>query len=197
MIRRLDPDKDIELYRQCWGWFQDCPAWVKEALAAYSVSTFDEFMELAHGNRADVGVFDSERLVAVISLQLVASGTYEVHLSSVRHPPRTLLLEAIVNVVKLGFEELGIEIGFSFTPSYDKGIIALIRAAGLRQDGVIKLRGTSRGRVVKWIRSIITREDYESNIKAEPDADRFGPILANRDINEYAGSEYPRHQSTA
>lgn len=121
-------------------------------------------MELANGPRTNIGVFDSDTLIAMITVELVANGVYELHLASARRPSRELILEAFVNLSKVLFEELKAQMAVSFTPSYDKGILALVRAAGMRQDGVEKLHGVSRGRVVRWQRSIITNDDYKQQV---------------------------------
>lgn len=161
MIRTLNPDTDLDLYRECWSWHESFPRWVQDALSAYSVATFEEYVELAKGPRTNVGVFDGDQFIAVITVEIVASGVYEVHLSSVRRPPREVIIEAMLNVTRTVFEDLNARLGFSFTPDYDKGIITLVRAIGMRQDGVEKLRGVSRGKPVKWIRSIMTADDYQ------------------------------------
>lgn len=161
MIRALNRWLDTDLYRQAWSWHESFPRWVQDALAAYSVETFEEYLDLAKGARANVGVFNEGNFVAMITVELVASGVYEVHLSSIRRPPREIIIEAMLNVTKTVFEDLNAKVGFSFTPDYDKGIIALVRAIGMRQDGVEKLRGISRGKPVRWIRSIMTDIDYD------------------------------------
>lgn len=159
-LRALNPETDRDLYRQCWSWHESFPRWVQDALEAYSVETFEEYLELTKGPRSNIGVFDGENFVAMITVELVAASVYEVHLSSIRRPPREVIIEAMLNVTKTVFEDLNAKTGFSFTPDYDKGIIALVRAIGMRQDGVEKLRGVSRGKPVRWIRSIMTDADY-------------------------------------
>lgn len=164
MIRKLDPATDRELYSLVWDWYQALPKWAHETLAAYSVQTFDEYMELANGPRTNIGIFDEDKFIAMITVELVGSGVYELHLASTRRPSRELILEAFVNLSKVLFEELKATMAVSFTPSYDKGILALVRAAGMRQDGVEKLHGVSRGKVVLWRRSIITQDDYQQQV---------------------------------
>lgn len=165
-IRRLDPSVDLDCYRQVWAWHEALPRWVRDALSAYSVATFDEYMKLADGPRTSIGVFDGDTLIAMITVDLVAKDVYELHLASVRRPSSELILEAFVNLSKVLFEELKARMAVSFTPSYDKGILALVRAAGMRQDGVEKLHGVSRGKVVRWVRSIITKDDYQKQVTA-------------------------------
>lgn len=161
MIRKLTPKLDLECYQQVWAWFQSLPRWAHDALAAYSVETFEEYLELANGPRTNVGVFDGEEFIAMITVELAAPRVYELHLSSARRPPVEPILEAFVNLAKVLFEDLNAQMAVSFTPSYDRGVLALVRAAGMRQDGVEKLKGQSRGKVVRWVRSIITEKDYQ------------------------------------
>lgn len=165
MIRNLNPSTDLDLYRRVWSWHEALPDWAREALSTYSVTTFEEYMELANGPRVNIGVFDGGTFIAMITVDLVASGVYELHLASARRPSSELLVEAFVNLSKTLFEDLKAKMAVSFTPACYKGILALVRAAGMRQDGVEKLRGASRGRVVHWIRSVITAEDYYQQIK--------------------------------
>lgn len=166
MIRKLDPSSDRELYRKVWAWYELLPKWAHDVLAVYSVETFDEYMELASGPRTNIGIFDGEKFIAMITVELVAKDVYELHLASERRPSPELILEAFVNLSKVLFEELKARAAVSFTPSYDKGILALVKAAGMRQDGVEKLRGVSRNKVVHWTRSIITKDDYQQQVKA-------------------------------
>lgn len=160
MIRKLDPSTDLDCYRVCWSWFQDLPRWAHDILAVYSVEKFEDYIELANGARANIGVFDGEQFIAMITVEWLAKGVYELHLSSSRRPNVELIIEAFVNLSKTLFEEMDAKMAVSFTPSYDKGILAMVRAAGMRQDGVEKLKGVYRGRVIRWRRSIITADDY-------------------------------------
>lgn len=160
MIRKLDTSTDLDHYATCWDWFTDLPQWAKDALEPYSVETFDEYMELAKGPRSNIGVFDNEKLIAVITVELVAKGTYELHVSCGRRPKSELMIEAFVNLGKTLFDELGAATVFSFTPDYLKTTLRWARAAGMRQDGVEKLKGVSRNKIVRWQRSIITAGDW-------------------------------------
>lgn len=164
MIRKLDPVTDRELFQQAWGWYQSLPKWAHDVLAVYSVETFDEYMEMANGPRTNIGIFDDDKLMGMITVDLVAKDVYELHLASMRRPKIEPILEAFVNLSKVLFEELKAQMAVSFTPSYDKGILALVRAAGMRQDGVEKLKGVSRNKIVKWTRSIITADDYARQV---------------------------------
>lgn len=165
-IRKLNPTVDLDHYRTVWAWFQDLPKWAHDVLAAYSVETFDEYVELANGPRTNIGVFDGEKLIAMITVEMVAKDVYELHLSSSRRPSVGLILEAFINLSKTLFEDLDAQTAVSFTPSYDKGILTLVRAAGMRQDGVEKLKGERKGHVVRWTRSIITADDYQQQAEA-------------------------------
>lgn len=161
MIRKLDPATDIDCYQAVWGWYQSLPKWAYDVLAVYSVATFEEYLELANGARANIGVFDGDKFIAMITVEWLAVGVYELHLSSSRRPNVELIIEAFVNLSKTLFEEMGAKMAVSFTPSYDKGILAMVSAAGMRQDGVEKLKGQRKGRTIHWLRSIITAEDYQ------------------------------------
>lgn len=165
MIRKLNPKTDIDLYREVWKWYEDLPQWAHDVLAAYSVDTFEEYMKLVDGPRTNIGVFDDDKFIAMITVELIAKDVYELHLASARRPSAELILEAFINLAKVLFEDLKARMAVSFTPSYDKGILALVRAAGMRQDGVEKLHGISRGKVVHWIRSVITEGDYLEQVK--------------------------------
>lgn len=164
MIRKLDPHTDRDLYQICWDWYESLPRWAHDVLAVYSVDTFEEYMELVDGPRTNIGIFDGERFIAMVTVDLIAKDVYELHLASERRPNVELILEAFVNLSKVLFEELKAQMAVSFTPSYDKGILTMVRAAGMRQDGVEKLKGVSRGKVVHWTRSIITKDDYSQQV---------------------------------
>lgn len=197
MIRRLDPEKDVELYRQCWEWRERYPRPLRDATAVNSVTTFEEFLEQSRGARADIGIFE-EQLIAVVSLQWKGEGIYEVHLSARwREVKIDSLIEAGLSIVKTIFEGLRARFVFAFTPKWNRGAILFAVAMGFQADGVQRMSGISRGRVIVWQRLSMTKENYESDFSNKPDADGIGNLCANR--VEYAdndsGCEYSRHRA--
>ena len=198
MIRRLDPIQDVGLYRQCWRWQSTYPRWLKDALNVYAVTTFAEFMELARGARADIGVFAAERLLAVFSLQWKAVGVYEVHFSARRGTNIVQLIEPCLSIQYTVFNELPGRFLFAFTPRHNRAAIVLATAIGLQADGVQRLAGASRGRVITWQRLSMSKEDYaKSIIQTNTNAVGDDSAFANRiaDINVNAGGEYSRHRA--
>jgi hypothetical protein len=198
VIRRLDPDADRELYRQRWEWRERYPRSLRDATAVDSVATFEEFLEQARGARADVGIFDNE-LIGCVTIQWQAEGVYEIHLSAKRGVRLEQMIEACLSIQKTIFEELSARFIFAFTPEWNKGTIMLATIMGLVPDGIRRLRGTTRGRAIEWMRLSQSRADYERDTTAKPDADGDRAILPDRqfNFNEHAGSEYARHQSAA
>lgn len=193
MIRRLDPDKDVDLYRQAWGWREQYPRSLREATKVHSVETFEEFLELSRGARADIGVFEEEFL-AVISVQWHSEGIFEIHFSSKRGTRVEQLIEPCLNIQKTIFENLNAKLIFAFTPEWNRSVLLLGQALGLQPTGVTKLFGTtSRGRVIVWAQLAQTREAYESDAKTTANAD--GHEYDESDV--HAGEQYARHQSAA
>lgn len=204
MIRRLDPNKDTELYRQCWEWRERYPRPLRDATAVNSVTTFEEFLGQSRGARADIGIFDvaykfmDEQLIAVVSLQWKGEGIYEVHLSARWRGVRVDdLIEAGLSIVKTIFEGLNARFVFAFTPKWNRGAILFAAAMGFQVDGVQRMSGTSRGRVIVWRRLSMTKENYESDFSNKPDADGIGNLCANRIeyANYNSGGEYSRHRA--
>lgn len=159
MIRRLDPDKDTELYRQRWEWREKYPRSLRDATAVDSVETFEEFLGQARGARADIGIFDNE-LIGCVSLQWQAEGVYEIHLSAKRGAKLEQLIEPCLSIQKTLFDDLNARFIFAFTPEWNRGVILLAIAMGMERDGVRRIKGTTRGRLITWERLSMTREMY-------------------------------------
>lgn len=196
MIRRLDPEKDIELYRQCWGWREQYPRSLREAVKVGSVETFEEFLDLARGARADVGVFDEE-LITLVSIDWKADGVYEIGFSAKRGAGLKRTIEPCLSILKTIFEDLQARFIFAFTPEWNRGAKLLMAAMGMKLDGVSRLHGVSHERVIRWQRLSMTKADYESNRQTATDADGNGTVHAGRivDYDLDTCSEYSRHRA--
>lgn len=196
MIRRLDPDRDLDLYRQRWEWRERYPRSLRDATAVDSVATFEEFLEQARGARADIGIFDGE-MVGCVSLEWKAERVYEAHISAKRKASLDRFIEPCLSIQKTVFEELDAALLFGFTPEWNRGAVLLAKTMGLEPDGVRRLRGTARGRVITWVRLSQTRADYERDTAPKPNADGYGAVLTGRQFNhnEHASSEYSRHRA--
>lgn len=192
-IRRLDPETDIDLYRELWRWQSEYPRALRDAVKVHSVDSFEEFLEQAKGARIHVGIFDSE-LCAVIGLQWLATGMYEIHLSAKRKTRLEQLIEPCLSIQKTAFEELQCRYWFLFTPEWNRGAILLATAMGFYNDGVSKIVGTTKHRVIKWVRMSQTREDYlrdVGNFSPTTGTIEFRSILPDND----AGSKYAGHRA--
>lgn len=198
MIRRLDPDRDLDLYRQRWEWREKYPRSLRDATAVDSVATFEEFLDQARGARADIGIFDND-LIACLTIQWKAEGVYEIHLSALRGIRVDRLIEPLLNIQRTIFEDLNARFIFAFTPEWNRGLIVLATAVGLEPDGVRRIKGATKGRAITWLRLSQTREAYERDTAAEPNTVGNRTVFAERqfDDNEHAGSEHARYRSAA
>jgi hypothetical protein len=196
MIRRLDPDRDADLYRQRWEWRERYPRSLRDATAVDSVGSFEEFLEQARCARADIGIFDGE-LIACVSLQWRGEGVYEIHLSAKRGVRLEQLLEPCLSIQKTIFEDLNARFIYAFTPDWNKGTILLATILGLEPDGVRRLRGTTRGRLITWIRLSQSRAAYERDAKTDANAIGNRAVFAERQLDNDldAGGEHSRHRA--
>lgn len=198
MIRRLDPDQDRDLYRQRWEWREQYPRSLRDATAVDSVGSFEEFLEQARGARADIGIFEDE-LIGCVTLDWKAEKVYEIHLSAKRGARLEQMIEPCLSIQKTIFEDLRARFIFAFTPEWNRGTILLATTLGLEPDGVRRIRGTTRGRAITWLRLSQSRAAYERDTTATAGADRNGTVFADRqfDHNEHASSEHSRHRAAA
>src|SRR6185369_3465490 len=78
MIRRLDPEKDKECLIEAYSWDKDYPRWYQD-LEKVSHWPLEQFLKEAP-DRADLGVFSDEQLVALISIIRRAPYVFEGHI---------------------------------------------------------------------------------------------------------------------
>lgn len=204
MIRRLDPDADLDLYRQCWGWRQEYPRALRDATAVDSVDSFEEFIEQSRGARADIGIFDSEykfmeEFIACVSLQWKSNGVYEIHMAAKRRCRIEQMIEPFLNIQKTIFEDLKARFIFAFTPEWNRGLILLATIIGMEPDGVKRIRGTTRGRAITWVRLSQSRAQYEQHAKTDagPNGNRSIHAAGQFNDHEHASSEYAGYRSAA
>ena len=204
MIRRLDPEVDGDLYRQCWEWRTKYPRALRDATAVDSVDSFEEFIDQSRGARADIGIFDSEyrfmeELIACVSIQWKADGVYEIHMAAKRGSRIEQMVEPFLNIQKTIFEELGARFIFAFTPEWNRGLILLSTIIGMEPDGVRRIRGTTRGRAITWVRLSQSRAQYEQHAKTNADANGYRSVFAAGQFNQHdhASSEYSGYRSAA
>jgi len=110
--------------------------------------------------QVDVGVFENEDLIGLVTLTMHSKGVFEAHLSAKKGAPLESLIQASLSIRHELFE-LGMIEGFVFVASLNRTIIKLCELSGFRRDGVRFLKGKIGNRVIEWVRLSTNRREYE------------------------------------
>jgi hypothetical protein len=148
-IRRLDVEKDYELYREAYGWDAGYPRWYKRMDSVFRPS-FDEFITQARtDDQADIGVFDSE-LIGLISLTVRARGVFEAHLWAKRKSSVDVLACAAFQV-RESLRGIGMREVYVWIERKNRAVQKLCAMAGMEFQGITLLKGHG-GKLTEWRR---------------------------------------------
>lgn len=165
MIRRLDPDKDIDLFKEAYLWGRQ-RKWFREIENQFGASTFEEFISDAERDvQVDVGVFDNQ-LIGLITLELKEKGIYEAHIRVSRDADLNLIALGALSIREQLFRELGAKEIFGQIPNFNKGAIQLAEMCGLYRDGITVIQGQVRNRLIEWVRVSYGEEETEARDNA-------------------------------
>ena len=163
-IRRLNPETDKALFVEAWLWDHvDVPRWYREMDRVFRPEAFEDFLKLAHGeDQADIGVFENDKLVGLITLSMRAKGMFEAHLSAKRGASVEVLADAGIQVKEQLFRDMGMIEGCLWVARKNYHVRKLCSIIGFRDSGLRIFKGSHRGRVIDWLRLSVTRSEWEA-----------------------------------
>ena len=150
MIRRLDPEQDRECLIEAYSWDKDYPRWYQD-LEKVSHWPLEQFLKEAP-DRADLGVFNEDRLVALISIIRRAPYVFEGHIWAQRRSQVDNLANAVAWTITRLKEDLQMRFGYVWIAKKNAPIKLMCIMAGLRFDGGVVVDGESHGKPIVWQR---------------------------------------------
>ncbi len=150
MIRRLNPKTDEHLLRQCYEWDKDYPKWYQD-LEKVSHWPLELFLAEAP-DRADLGVFDDDEFVALVSIIRRDVGIFEGHIWAKRGSRVENLAAAVSWIMERLIEDLQMRFGYVWIAKKNRPVKKMCTMAGLRPDGATQIDGESHGKPIIWER---------------------------------------------
>ncbi len=150
MIRRLQTGTDEHLLREVYTWDKDFPQWYQD-LEKVAGWPLEQFIKEAP-DRADLGVFDGEEFVALVSIIRRDVGVFEGHIWAKRHSKVENLASAVSWVIERLIEDLQMRFGYVWIAKRNLPIKQMCIMAGLRFDGATLKDGESHGKPIEWQR---------------------------------------------
>lgn len=151
-MRRLNADKDQELVRQALSWIDEQPTFYRNCDAAWGTVDADSYLEMMRSDpQADFGVFEDDKLIAVITVTLEGKGIYNSHLLVKRRANVEAITICAMSVIK-GLFENGMKEGWSWLARKNYGARKILESIGMRRDGVSRFKGQSHGQPIEWLR---------------------------------------------
>lgn len=159
-FRRLDPNEDAPLFEQAYQWIEESPSWRKETEAVFGTLDHEEFMAAPHwDHRVDIGVFAPE-FTALVSLTLRAKGVYEISFGAKSGTDPKVIIAAGIEIRDQMWAQ-GMELAVTWTPRWNRTVLAIDKAIGFVSTNVTMLHGVCRGRLIEWVQLILSRSAYE------------------------------------
>jgi hypothetical protein len=158
VIRRLRSE-DVELLREAYEWDRGRPTWYMEMDHVFNRGSEDDLVALLDDPAcAFIGIWtDNTQLTAVILIHHHGSGIVEGHLLARRGADTELLTVAVRHILRELFD-CGLTQAFAWVAERNIGVRKLCVNMAMLPDGVVMWRGSYRGRVIKWIRHSVQRE---------------------------------------
>lgn len=157
MIRRLTSD-DADLLREAWEWDASRPSWYKQMDKVFFSASVEDFITMLDDwHYCLIGVFEND-LIAIIIVEWKDNGQFEGHLVARRHANVGLIALAAEHVL-YDMLDFGLEEASVWVAEKNAGVAKLCARIGLLPDGVVMYKGSYRGRLIKWLRHSVTREE--------------------------------------
>ncbi len=158
MLRRLTKD-DSDLLREAYLWDEGRPQWYREADAVFNCGTADDLIaQIDDKRKIFVGVFDPD-FTAVVIIEWKGDGLFEGHLLARRGTNLETVIESanylMRDMLQFGMQEVAVWIA-----EKNRSVRRLCDSIGLLPDGVVMYKGSYRGRVIRWLRHSIRREQF-------------------------------------
>jgi hypothetical protein len=156
MMRRLTKD-DEALLREAFRWDAERPQWYREMDRAFTWGDEDQFVALVSDSRyVLIGLFDSY-LVAIIIIVLEGYGLFAVHLCASRDADAGMIVVAVRALIEdlLAYDLIEF---YGWVAEKHRGLKQICSRIGLSPDGIRMYKGKYRGRLIKWERWSIKRE---------------------------------------
>ncbi len=150
MIRRLDPETDRECLVDAYSWDKEYPRWFQD-LEKVSHWPLEQFLKEAP-DRADLGVFHDDEMVALISIIRRDVGVFEGHVWAKRKSKVEELANAVSWIIERLVEDLKMRFGYVWIAKRNLPIKQMCIMAGLRFDGTTLTDGESHGKPIVWER---------------------------------------------
>jgi hypothetical protein len=151
---------DADLLRQAWKWDDRRPRWFRDMDAVFWQGSVENLIEqLNNWRKVFVGVFTSG-LEAVIIVTWHGNGSFEADLMA-RRGANTAAIMAAAHQLMHDLLAFGMQEAFVWVAAKHISVRKLCVNIGLMPDGVVMYKGAYRGRVIKWLRHSVTREQLE------------------------------------
>lgn len=156
-VRRLRVPDDLPLFEIAYSWLESSPQWRQDSEGVWNALDRDSYLAALNAtDRIDIGVFVADALVAIVTLTLRAPHTYEVHFEAARGAPVDAVIEAGISI-REQMLIYGAASFFTWTPRWNRAVLAINRAIGFLPQHVSMWRGTTGGRPIEWVLYALTR----------------------------------------
>jgi hypothetical protein len=176
ILRALHPTRDRHWYKVAWQWKRDYPRRVKQW---DGLKHFRQWFRLQQ-RRVSVGVWWDGRLVALVTLQLCGSDTYEVHVDCERRVDRSTLITALLSIERTVFEDWQAREVFAGVISRNGGILAIAAECGYLPDGISEQVG--RLRYVRLRKTIVEYQNEHFHHQEPLPADAGSIVPGHRHL---------------
>jgi hypothetical protein len=140
------------LISEAVGWLDRQPLFFRNCDAAWGTEDAESYLtQMEREPQADFGVFCEGELIAVITVSLAGKNVYNSHLMAKRGASIEAIRMAVMSVLKQMLEQ-GMKEGWMWLARKNLGVRRIVEAAGMRRDGLTRLRGQSHGAPIEWCR---------------------------------------------
>lgn len=160
-LRALDPDRDVDLFREAHNWIFEAPPWLRQAenivAGINGCDTWEGYLKAAYSPKeCNVGLFDGIML-ALFTIQSEGDGCFQVHVNAKPHADTLMLMAAAMQIKQWLFDRGANEV-FGFVAERNRPLRRFAEQVGFKFSGVSIFKGSMRDRPIRWMRYAAFRE---------------------------------------
>jgi hypothetical protein len=142
--------RDEEGYAdQVWKAEESAPRWFRDAAHVWTPD-FDRFIAFWRNCGEIYGLFDDDRLLAMVYIEYRTLLVVNIHVSVIAKVPEGELERFFVSLMRKKAQE-GVQVMTGWVLAKNRGLLRVARNAGFKPNGLKMTFGASNGRALEWI----------------------------------------------
>lgn len=149
MLTYRQIETETRFRKQIWRTEQAAPTWFRDSQAVWT-PTYRSFVAFWRDCREIWGLFDDEKLAAVVYLAFYDDLSFNIHVSVVAKLPEEEIVRFFRSLTRHQTEQ-GVWSKTAWILKKNRFLMSIAEKSGYRKTGLAMDYGAARGRVLRWV----------------------------------------------